>query len=105
MVFVGAVLVCLFSSGLAMFHTYLVMTAQTTWECLSRQYIDYLQPFPSDVNPFSQGVRKNVMKFLRRRRGRGEGDQKFEMWDFQWKPGENGGLTSTESNWRFVAAP
>ena len=72
LIFLGLVIVFLLSCGLATFHTYLVMTAQTTFECMRRSQIDYLQPFPADVHPFSQGARwkqkyfKMIRKMIRR---------------------------------------
>jgi len=69
--------------GLWIYHTYLIITAQTTWEHLCRSDIDYLKPFPRTVLPFSRGLRANVAGFLRRRRG-----AQPQEWTFTWQPGE-----------------
>lgn len=45
-------------------HSYLMFTAQTTWEYMSRSRISYLKTLSEDVNPFDQGVFCNVYSFL-----------------------------------------
>ncbi|XP_065068307.1 palmitoyltransferase ZDHHC12-B-like [Rhopilema esculentum] len=45
-------------------HSYMMLTAQTTWEFMSRSRISYLKYFPDDENPFDQGYFKNSMVFL-----------------------------------------
>ena len=45
-------------------HSYLMLTAQTTWEYMSRSRISYLKTLSEDVNPFDQGVFCNVYSFL-----------------------------------------
>lgn len=45
-------------------HSYLMVTAQTTWEYMSRSRISYLKTLSEDVNPFDQGVFCNVYSFL-----------------------------------------
>ena len=45
-------------------HSYLMITAQTTWEYMSRSRISYLKTLSEDVNPFDQGVVCNVYSFL-----------------------------------------
>ena len=45
-------------------HSYLMATAQTTWECMSRSRISYLKSLSEDVNPFDRGIFCNVYAFL-----------------------------------------
>lgn len=45
-------------------HSYMMLTAQTTWEFMSRPRISYLKKFPVDYNPFDQGYIKNILTFL-----------------------------------------
>lgn len=45
-------------------HSYLMLTAQTTWEYMSRSRISYLKTLSEGVNPFDQGVFCNVYSFL-----------------------------------------
>lgn len=45
-------------------HSYMMLTAQTTWEFMSRSRISYLKYFPDDENPFDQGYFKNTYIFL-----------------------------------------
>lgn len=41
--------------SLCLFHFYLISAGTTTWEVLSKYKITYFKPYPSNVNPFSQG--------------------------------------------------
>ena len=50
--------------SLFLYHVYLIITAQTTWEHLSRENITYLQGVPDGVNPFSRGVLGNIKEFI-----------------------------------------
>jgi Uncharacterized protein containing DHHC-type Zn finger len=45
-------------------HSYMMFTAQTTWEFMSRPRISYLKKFPDDYNPFHQGYLWNTLSFL-----------------------------------------
>ena len=45
-------------------HSYMMLTAQTTWEFMSRPRISYLKNFPTDFNPFHQGYVQNIVSFL-----------------------------------------
>ena len=45
-------------------HSYMMLTAQTTWEFMSRPRISYLKHFPEDENPFDLGYIKNMYGFL-----------------------------------------
>ncbi len=49
--------------SLFLYHLYLVLTAQTTWEHLSRENITYLHRVPDGVNPFSRGLSGNIAEF------------------------------------------
>mmetsp|Transcript_88656 Transcript_88656/g.275620 ORF Transcript_88656/g.275620 Transcript_88656/m.275620 type:complete len:372 (+) Transcript_88656:156-1271(+) len=69
--------------GLLVYHAYLIATAQTTWEHLSREDIDYLRAFPRTVFPFSRGSCANFKAFTQR--GRGSPPQE---WRFTWRPGQ-----------------
>ena len=46
-------------SVLVGFHTYLLSTAQTTWELTRRSRITYLRRRSDDDNPFDQGLLRN----------------------------------------------
>lgn len=45
-------------------HSYMMFTAQTTWEFMSRPRISYLKRFPVDYNPFDQGYIQNILSFI-----------------------------------------
>ncbi|KAL4364279.1 hypothetical protein GQ457_04G022060 [Hibiscus cannabinus] len=48
---------------LLLFHSYLVMTNQTTYELVRRRRIPYLRGVPERVYPFSRGVCRNLYDF------------------------------------------
>ncbi|XVF15991.1 hypothetical protein REPUB_Repub09cG0203700 [Reevesia pubescens] len=48
---------------LLLFHSYLVLTNQTTYELVRRRRIPYLRGIPERVNPFSKGVCSNLYDF------------------------------------------
>ncbi|KAK8669694.1 hypothetical protein V6N13_107118 [Hibiscus sabdariffa] len=48
---------------LLLFHSYLVMTNQTTYELVRRRRIPYLRGVPERVYPFSKGVCRNLYDF------------------------------------------
>jgi len=52
-----------FPFGLWLFHTYLMLTNQTTWEVSKRHKISYLQELPEDEFPFDNGYVSNVREF------------------------------------------
>merc|ERR1711972_1079634 len=57
-----------FVVALFVYHIFLLSTAQTTWEHLCRDKIDYLKSFPREVLPFSAGgALANAVMFFRRR--------------------------------------
>ena len=41
-------------------HSYLILTAQTTWEHNKRERISYLKNCPKGIYPFSEGIYKNI---------------------------------------------
>ncbi|CAI9111018.1 OLC1v1011151C1 [Oldenlandia corymbosa var. corymbosa] len=48
---------------LLLFHTYLILTNQTTYELVRRRRIPYLRGIPERVYPFSRGVCRNLYQF------------------------------------------
>ena len=68
---------------LSLYHIYLVVTCQTTWEHLSRYSISYLQHVPSSVRLFSQGFVNNIYEFCKR----GSAADPIE-WTPRWREGD-----------------
>jgi DHHC palmitoyltransferase len=77
------VLPTLLAAVLLFYHIYLISTAQTTWENLSRLSISYLQDIPFSVCPFSKGLISNVAEFT----NRGSSGVPIK-WEPQWKEGD-----------------
>jgi palmitoyltransferase len=48
---------------LLIFHSYLVLTNQTTYELIRRRRIHYLRGIPNNVHPFSKGLLRNIYFF------------------------------------------
>ncbi|KAL8251424.1 hypothetical protein R6Q59_035117 [Mikania micrantha] len=57
-----------FSSFLLLFHSYLVVTNQTTYELVRRRRIPYMRSIPERVYPFSKGACRNLYNFCFARR-------------------------------------
>lgn len=53
-----------FTGYLLLYHSLLLVTAQTTWEHMRRPYISYLKYLPIGYNPFSQGLINNIVEFF-----------------------------------------
>jgi len=49
---------------LLLYHSYLMLTGQTTWEQASRTSIHYLKDLPDLSNPFNEGCICNSANFL-----------------------------------------
>uniref|UniRef100_A0A1D1YTG7 S-acyltransferase n=1 Tax=Anthurium amnicola TaxID=1678845 RepID=A0A1D1YTG7_9ARAE len=57
-------IICLiFLLLLLVFHSYLVLTNQTTYELVRRRRIPYLRVVPENVHPFSKGICGNIYSF------------------------------------------
>ncbi|KAJ4811778.1 S-acyltransferase [Rhynchospora pubera] len=57
------ILIFIFLLLLCLFHSYLAMTNQTTYELARRRRVPYLRGLPEKVQPFSQGICKNLSTF------------------------------------------
>lgn len=55
--------------GLFFFHSYLVVTNQTTYETMRKQKLHYLRSLPEERHPFSRGFVSNVRDFCSMRPG------------------------------------
>eukprot|EP00347_Sterkiella_histriomuscorum_P007772 403347617 len=55
----------LFAGCLLFYHTYLIMSGQTTWEHSRRGVITYLKIYPTGILPFYQGIVGNIKKVFR----------------------------------------
>ncbi|PKU64503.1 protein S-acyltransferase 10 isoform X1 [Dendrobium catenatum] len=61
--FIGLSLCFIFLLLLLLFHTFLVLTNQTTYELVRRRRIPYLRGIPERVRPFSKGICRNLYNF------------------------------------------
>ncbi|KAK9129322.1 hypothetical protein Sjap_009809 [Stephania japonica] len=62
--FLAILSICLvFLLLLLLFHSYLILTNQTTYELVRRRRISYLRSVPERVYPFSKGICRNVYNF------------------------------------------
>lgn len=67
--FIGVILlavlifILIFLLLLLMFHTYIALTNQTTYEVARRKRIFYLRGAPDKVHPFSKGICRNIYDF------------------------------------------
>ena len=50
----------IFTSILGGYHTYLIISGQTTWEHASRGNITYMKPYPVGVMPFYTSFKENL---------------------------------------------
>jgi len=61
----------IFTGVLCGFHTFLILTNQSTWEYLKKDRISYLKIYPGSFYPFSEGVWGNIkMIFFHKNRVR-----------------------------------
>eukprot|EP00922_Rhytidocystis_sp_ex-Travisia-forbesii_P020100 GHVS01029632.1.p1 GENE.GHVS01029632.1~~GHVS01029632.1.p1 ORF type:complete len:455 (-),score=60.60 GHVS01029632.1:141-1505(-) len=72
---------------LLVYHTYLGLSAQTTWEHLRRSRIPYLAPLPKAIYPFSHGsgIRAMYMNFTQMFKYSAASPKK---WEFKWREGD-----------------
>uniref|UniRef100_A0A0D9VJA4 S-acyltransferase n=1 Tax=Leersia perrieri TaxID=77586 RepID=A0A0D9VJA4_9ORYZ len=67
--FIGVILlaalifILIFLLLLLIFHTYIALTNQTTYEVARRKRIFYLRGIPDKVHPFSKGICRNIYSF------------------------------------------
>ena len=50
----------IFTVILGVYHFYLIISGQTTWEHASRSNITYMKPYPVGVLPFYESMRENL---------------------------------------------
>lgn len=62
-ILLGLIVCSLFLLTLLLFHSYLAMTNQTTYEKTRRRRISYLKDIPDGVHPFSKGCTGNIKSF------------------------------------------
>lgn len=61
MFFIGATfLFMIFTGVLLAYHTYLILSGQTTWEHTGRMMITYLRPYKHGQMPFFKGIMGNI---------------------------------------------
>jgi len=53
-------LMCFFVGFLLVFHSYLLLSGQTTWEVSSEQRVSYLRDLPRGSKPFDEGAVENL---------------------------------------------
>ncbi|PKA55643.1 putative S-acyltransferase [Apostasia shenzhenica] len=63
MLLIGLFMCFIFLLLLLLFHSFLVLTNQTTYELVRRRRILYLRGIPERVRPFSKGICRNVYYF------------------------------------------
>jgi palmitoyltransferase len=68
----------LFVGGMLIYHTYLALTNQTTYEASYRDRVPYLKDVPEQIRPFSRGITKNLWSFFCAKR-----PLKFSLEDFR----------------------
>jgi palmitoyltransferase len=51
-----------FTGGLLLYHTYLILSGQTTWEHSRRDVISYLKIYKTGVLPFYEGILGNIKR-------------------------------------------
>ena len=52
------------STAVFIFHNYMIVTGQTTYEVVKHSKIPYLQSFPNGVSPFNRGILMNYYLML-----------------------------------------
>ena len=52
----------LFTGMLMMYHTFLLVSGQTTWEHARKHSITYLKIYPTGIMPFYEGMLGNVKR-------------------------------------------
>ncbi|KAL3683265.1 hypothetical protein R1sor_001287 [Riccia sorocarpa] len=62
-ILLGLIACLAFLVTLLIFHTYLAVTNQTTYEKTRRRRISYLKNLPPDYNPFTKGCLRNTYSF------------------------------------------
>ena len=61
---VVSVMFIAFAGGLLGYHTFLILSGQTTWEHAKRKNIDYLKIYGKGLSPFDKGVCENMREVL-----------------------------------------